>query len=229
MKSIVFDSGPIISLTTNNLLNTLVDLKKQFKGQFCITESVRDELVSRPLEIKRFKFEALQVEALIEKGILNVVSPPYLRKSALEVLNIANSIYEVNKTRPQLIQLGEIETLVYAVQENASAVIMDERSTRMMVESPLSLKRILEKRLHKKVEINQSALKSFKARINSIPILRSTELMSIAYEQGMLDKFLVDMPKAKQNLLDAVLWGLKLNGCSISPPEIDAILKLYAK
>ena len=229
MKKIVFDSGPIISLATNNLLNTLPDLKKQFKGQFCITESVREELVDRPFEIKRFKFEAFQIEALIESGVLDVVSTDNLRKLSLEVLNIANSIYQVNKTNPQLIQLGEIETLVYAVEENASAVVMDERSTRMIVESPNSLKRILEKRLHKRVDINQKALKDFKARINNIPILRSAELMSIAYEKGMLDKFLVNIPKARQNLLDAVLWGLKLNGCAISPPEIDAIMKLYSK
>ena len=70
MRSIVFDTGPIISLTTNNLLWLLEPLKKKYKGHFHITSDVKRELIDRPLQTKKFKFEALQVMHIIKKGIL---------------------------------------------------------------------------------------------------------------------------------------------------------------
>ena len=41
MKSIIFDAGPVISLTTNNLLWTLRELKERCNGSFYITEAVK--------------------------------------------------------------------------------------------------------------------------------------------------------------------------------------------
>ena len=60
-KPIIFDTGPVISLTTNNLLWVLDSLKKQYKGNFYITPTVKRELVDTPIQSKKFKFEALQV------------------------------------------------------------------------------------------------------------------------------------------------------------------------
>ena len=54
MKSLVFDSGPIISLATNNLLWVLEPLKNKFNGKFFITQAVKGEIVERPLETKKF-------------------------------------------------------------------------------------------------------------------------------------------------------------------------------
>lgn len=70
MKSIIFDAGPIISLATNNLLWILKPLKKYFNGKFYITDAVKRELVDKPFETKKFKFEAIQVEKLIEEGVI---------------------------------------------------------------------------------------------------------------------------------------------------------------
>ena len=61
MKSLIFDAGPIISLATNNLLWILEPLKNKFDGKFYLTDAVKRELVDRPLETKKFKFEAIQV------------------------------------------------------------------------------------------------------------------------------------------------------------------------
>ena len=71
MKTIVFDTGPIISLTMNNLLWILEPLKSISNANFYITNPVKKELVDNPLnKTKRFKFEALQVLHYIENGIL---------------------------------------------------------------------------------------------------------------------------------------------------------------
>ncbi|KHO51294.1 MAG: hypothetical protein QT04_C0044G0003 [archaeon GW2011_AR11] len=58
MKALVFDSGPIISLTLNGLLWMLRPLKQRFKGDFCITKAVYGEIISYPLHTKKFKLEA---------------------------------------------------------------------------------------------------------------------------------------------------------------------------
>ena len=49
MKSLVFDSSSIISLATNNLLWLLRPLKKQFKGDFYISKSIKHEIVDHPM------------------------------------------------------------------------------------------------------------------------------------------------------------------------------------
>src|SRR3989344_4053400 len=82
MKSLVFDAGPIISLATNNLLQILPPLKERFNGSFYITKSVKKELVDRPFEIKKFKFEAIQVEKLIEEGVLEIIDNDFIRNES---------------------------------------------------------------------------------------------------------------------------------------------------
>ena len=72
MKTIVFDSGPIISLAMKNLLWTLEPLKKEFGGEFYIPYGVKKELIDKPLQGKKYKFEALQVLRLINLGSLKV-------------------------------------------------------------------------------------------------------------------------------------------------------------
>ena len=93
MKSLIFDAGPIISLSVNNLLFILEPLKKDFNGKFFITQSVKKELVDRPLEIKKFKFEAIQVEMLIENGTLEIIDNDFIRQEAQTLLETANGIF----------------------------------------------------------------------------------------------------------------------------------------
>lgn len=60
-------------------------------------------------------------------------------------------------------------------------------------------------------------------------MIRSVELVTIAYELGMLDKYLPNAPDPKKTLLDSVLWGVKLNGCAVSKHEIEQILRMEIK
>lgn len=54
MRALVFDTGSIISLVTNNLLWILPPLKKQFRGDFLISEAVKGEIIDHPLKTKKF-------------------------------------------------------------------------------------------------------------------------------------------------------------------------------
>ena len=71
--------------------------------------------------------------------------------------------------------------------------------------------------------------KNFESFVRNIKTIRSIELVTLAYEHGILDNYLTKIPDARKNLLESVLWGVKLNGCAVSRDEIDQIVKLEMK
>jgi len=225
-KSLIFDAGPVISLTTNNLLWLLEPLKQKFGGSFYLTEGVRKELVDKPLATKKFKFEALQVEQQIEAGIIEVARDPEARNLATQLLDIANSCLYVNGNPLRIIQFGEMETIAFALLNKSSAVVIDERITRLLLESPESLAKLLSKRLHANVKMDKTSLSELDKITNGIKLIRSVELVAVAYSLGLLDKFVVHVPRARQELLDSILWGVKLNGCAVNEYEIAELAKL---
>lgn len=229
MKTLVFDAGPIISLTTNNLLWLLAPLKQKFAGDFCITQAVKKELIDRPFETKKFKFEAIQVEKQIELGVLKILQYSEIGAQATRIQAFANSIFRTEIGVVPIVQRGEMESIAAVALLDADAFVTDERITRMLIEAPDALRQLLEKRLHTKVRINEDALHHFEELVRHIQIIRSVELVTIAYETGLLDKFVVKLPNSRKELLESVLWGLKLNGCAVTENEIEQILKLENK
>jgi len=228
-KSIVFDTGPIISLATNSLLWLLKPLKDKFRGDFYITAGVKWELVDRPLEIKKFKFEALMVLSNIKDSTIEVIDEEKVRQQTEKLLDIANHIYKAKGNWINIVHSGEMQALAAAIMMNSSALVVDERTTRVLVEEPERLKDVLEHKLHINLEVNKQNLNDFSRMVKNIKVIRSTELVMIAYEMGLLDKFLPDIQNPKKMLLEGVLWGVKLHGCSISQREIDTLVKIEAK
>ncbi|MBI2564679.1 hypothetical protein HYV79_01680 [Candidatus Woesearchaeota archaeon] len=226
MKTLVFDAGPIISFTTNNLLHLFPKLKEAYGGKFVITSAVKKELIDKPLITKKFKFEALQVEKIIDENILSVVKDKTVEKKGEKLLALANKCFNAQNTPVKAFQQGEIESLAYACDNNAEAIVIDEFLTRALIENPDAIKEVMEKRLHTKVDVDENALKEFQTQICKIKIIRSIELVTIAFEKGLLNEYVVNLPKAKKTLLESLLWGLKLNGCSVTENEIKEIIKL---
>ena len=72
MKSIVFDTGSIISLVTTNLLWTLKRLKKRYKGDFLIPGSVKSELIDRPLKSKKFRLEGIVIQDFLFEEVIKL-------------------------------------------------------------------------------------------------------------------------------------------------------------
>src|SRR3989338_5145047 len=93
-KIIFFDTGPIITLVMSRLISILPKLKEKVGGIFYITPSVERELVERPLQNKRFEFEALEVQKLIREGILEIYRNPPKRKVS-ELISLANSTFTI--------------------------------------------------------------------------------------------------------------------------------------
>ncbi len=229
MKLLIFDAGPVISLTTNNLLWLLNPLKQRFKGDFCITEAVKKELVDRPIQTKKFKFEAIQVQQQIESRIIKVMRQNEFFVGGSKLQALANSLYRTNVGNVPIVQRGEMESLAATIFLGADAFVTDERITRMIIEAPDALREILEKRLHSKITINDEALHQFEEETRHVNVIRSVELVTVAYEQGLLDKFIVSLPNARNELLESVLWGVKLNGCAVGENEIRQILDIERK
>ena len=229
MKAMIFDAGPIISLTTNNLLWLLAPLKEKFGGEFYITENVRKELVEKPLKTKKFKFEALQVQDQIEKGVLKVIKNGKTKAKAEQLLNIANNVFYVHKHPLRTLQAGELETLAAAKLMNVPYVVVDERITRLLLENPGQMEQLLEKRLHTDVKVRRDKLVKLHKEVEGVKLIRSFELAAIAYELGLLDDYIAKIPDARKLLLQAVLWGIKLNGCSVGQGEIDTVVRIMLK
>ena len=126
-KILFFDAGPVISLVTSRLIGLLPDLKRKFGGKFYITPAVRLELIERPLTVRRFEFEALQVAKLIRDGILEVYSK-VPAKRVKELITLANSSFRIGNKDMDIIQSGEVESVACALDVNAAGVVMDERT-----------------------------------------------------------------------------------------------------
>ena len=226
MRSIIFDAGPIISLTTNNLLWLLENLHADYEGEFYITEGVKGELIDYPLRTKKFKFEALQVSQMIRQGVLKVVSTPQIHALADELKNLLNQSFKIRGRWLQIVHVGEMQALAAAIILNADAVVIDERTTRLVVEDDKMLLEMLRHKLRTKLTVNEKNLKKFKEWVKNIKVIRSVELVTVAYEKGHLDKYLLDTPNARRTLMESLLWGVKLHGCSVTRDEIDDIVRL---
>ena len=224
MKALIFDTGPIITLATNNLLWVLRPLKEKFKGEFYITKSVKKELIDKPLKSKKFKFEAISILEYIKDNTLKISNQKIYPKSEI-LLELANNIFKTKKEYLRIVSEGEMEALALTSILKANAFVIDERTTRMLIENPYALKKLLSNKLHTEIIIDKNNLKKFQKEINNINIIRSTELLTIAYELGLFNKYITNNI-TKKTLLDGLLWGSKLRGCSISSQEIETIMKL---
>ena len=118
---------------------------------------------------------------------------------------------------------GEVGALILARNLKSDALVVDERTTRVLVENPEGLAEVLSKKMHTPVKINHRNLERFKKWLGSLKVLRSVELGVAAYELGLLDKYKIE---DKKDVLYAYLWAVKLRGCSVSENEIDDVLKI---
>jgi len=230
MRCLVFDAGPIISLTMNDLLWLLEQLKSRFRGQFYISKAVKEELVDRPFNTKKFKFEALKVLQYLSKDVLRVVDNERIKQKAEYLLELANHCFRARDQYITIVHQGEMEALAVALLLKAEAFVVDERTTRYLIDKPEQLGKRMEQKLHTHVETDRQNLQRFKEEVDGLRVIRSIELVTIAYEMGLLDLYITEkeeklMPDIRKDLLESALWTVKLNGCAVSEDEINDIMK----
>ena len=69
-KVIIFDSGALISFSMNGITHIIQRLKEIFKGKFLVTSEIKQEIVDKPMKIRRFELEALKLKTLLDEGVL---------------------------------------------------------------------------------------------------------------------------------------------------------------
>jgi hypothetical protein len=224
MTKIILDSGPVISFALNRILWIFERTKEEFGMEFYITNEVKCELVDNPLASKRFKLEALQVLSLIKKGVIKVINDPSITQESLSLLEISNSsFFAYGDTALKLVHLPEMTAIVAAIRYDADAIMIDERTTRYLIEKPNQLKNVMFHRLHTKITVDKKEVSELLKHTQGVKMIRSAEFAAVAFEKGLFDEYLPDMPNGKEVLLDALLWGLKISGCAISEKDLDIL------
>ena len=224
MKALIFDSGTLINLSMNGLLDILERLKKNFDGKFLITREVKYEVIDRPIGIYRFELGAIRVQNLIDSGVLELpsaigISDELIKKETEALMETANHSVQVDGRWVDIVNNGEISCLALSRElserkiENMIAI--DERTTRVLSENPESMERMMSEKIHRRVHVDEEKLKTF----SEFRFIRSSEIVYVAYKRGLTN---VEGKKA----LEALLYATRFKGAAISFEEIDILKKL---
>lgn len=223
-KALIFDSGTLINLSMNGLLYIIEELKKNFDGKFLITNQVKREIVDRPISIQRFELGALRIQSLINSEVLELhtslgIKEEEITKETKILMDAANHSVRKKNKWINIVSDAEISCLalssILTKMGIKSIIAIDERTTRTLVEKPQNLEKIMNRKLHGKVEIVKSHFNYFK----NFKFLRSTELVFVANKKGLI--------KIKgKKVLEATLYATKFKGASVSFEEINELKKL---
>jgi predicted house-cleaning noncanonical NTP pyrophosphatase (MazG superfamily) len=223
-KAVIFDTGVLITLSMNCLLDILRELKKKSNAEFIITKEVEHEAVIRPMKITRFKLGAMRIKSLIDDGTLVFpeavgIQQKEISSMAQNVMKSANNLFYEHQKPIHIIDLGESSILALSklLRDKGikNVIAMDERTTRMLCEKPNNLHNLLERKLHTKLKEVGKRDDTF----HQSSFIRSTEVIYVAFKKGIIKDTSAEM-------LDALLYGAKFKGAAISGDEIREIERL---
>jgi len=220
MKAVI-DTGTMITLSSTCLMNVFREFAKYNRLELLVSSDVAQESVWRPITNKRFALNAARIKYAFSEKIVNVVEPTNrIRSEQGKILSLANTIFSTDKGPLTIIQDGEAEALALAKIFNAHALFIDERTTRYLIEDPLRLKQVLERRQDKEIFYNKESVFSFKEMFSELKTFRSVDLIALAFEQNLFDH---ELAHGKLEL-EAALYAAKFAGCAVSENEINAYL-----
>lgn len=214
---IVADSSSIISLAINCLSQVLNSLGIRV----AVTKEVYDEIITYPINTKRFALESMRIKRLFSEGVVSVKDAD--TGITKEILDAANSIFRINNHYLRIIHKGEAEAVSLLRKIGAEALLIDERTMRLLIENPGQLREVLSYQNGQDIGINHSNLNIFRSMVPDISVIRSSEIAAIAYEKGILGEYI---GSSGNDALKATLYALKFSGCAISWQEIDEYLKI---
>jgi len=218
-KAIIFDASTLISFSMACLFDEFIKLKENFNGHFLITSPVKKEIIDKPMQIPRFQLEGIKLQKLLNEGILELPSSVGIKESEIvigtkKVMELANSTVSDERGNIKLISDGEASCIalskILTEKKIENVLAIDERTMRSLCETPESLKKYLERKMHTKIKMKKENLSFFKG----FKIIRSVELAYIAYKKGFVGV------KGK-NVLSSLVNALKYKGCSVSYYEIQ--------
>ena len=221
-KALIFDASSIIAINMVGMLEVLKEMKLGFDGKFLITKSVYDEIIKIPSEIKKYELKALMIKKIVDDGVLEVVVDDAIEQKTNEILAYANSMLFLNNQNIKIIHRGEASCIalydLLNIENENKAIVVDERTTRMLLENPKKLQQLIETKIHKKISVDEKKANYFLNK--KINVIRSSEILVIAIEKNRI------MLANGIELVDAVLYGVKSYGCSISDREIEELKEM---
>lgn len=223
-KEILCDSSALISLTDSCFIDSLKFIAKKFSLNFIITDKIEYECVTHPLNLqtKEYSFSALRIRNALSSGALvKVGTSPAIEKKRDEVLLLSNNIFFAQGKPLTLVQAGEAEMIALANELRIKHILMDERTTRLLIEAPFRIKDHFEQEFRTNVMVNRENLEKFTDVVRGMEVFRSTEFISLAYEHGFFD----DYGSIKKDVYAAALYKLKYSGCAIRYDEIEELIK----
>ncbi len=222
----VIDSGTMITFSSTCLMNVFKRFITANNLKLLVSKEVCDESVWRPISNKRFALNASRIKNVFNQNLIKVVEPTLkIKNKEHEILELANKCFKTDGGYVKILQRGEAEALALSKIYNSKALFIDERTTRSLIENPLRLKQVLEKRQKQKVFVDKKNVSKFRKMFSNLKIFRSADIVALAYEQ---DLFGDDLEHGLLEL-ESVLYATKFAGCAISEKEIVEYIKGRAK
>ncbi|MEM2908831.1 MAG: hypothetical protein QW590_00755 [Candidatus Bilamarchaeaceae archaeon] len=223
-KTIVCDSGALISLTTSCLTEILYIFKKKYNVSFIIPPAVEEETVLYPMRrrIKEFLFSAVKIKDAINDGVITVMTTERLKQNTERLIKLANNMFYAQGKSINLLHTGETEVLALAGEIGTETILVDERTTRLLLETPFRLKEHMEEEFGVNIMINRNSFEEFSKYVAGLDAIRSSELAMLAYEIGYFNKY----QGMEKEAAEAALYKIRFAGCSIRFDEIATYLKL---
>lgn len=217
---IVFDTGVLIGFSQTCLLPVFSEIKGDI-GEFLITTGVKYECIDRVRNNMKFKLSSLRINDQLNDFVFTILpSDKELDEKTKEILNLTNSIFYIGGRPLHIVDFGEAECLALLALTSANCLAIEERTTRMLIEDPEALLEVLKRKHHNiHIELNKERYSKFKSMLGGVSVIRSVDLLSFAYERGLLKNTITD-----KEYLKSALYALKFNGCSVSFEEIDDYL-----
>ncbi len=221
MNRVVFDSSSIISISDKCFMNLIKKMASKENVEFLIPQAVYNETVSVPMKIKKFELNAIRIKDAIDQGYFTIAKPVSgVVRTTEKISALVNCIAFSGKKCLKLVHRGELETLALCKELGASALVIDERTTRLLVEDPEGLKGFLQHRYKKEVEIVDEKIHELKKFLDGLEIMRSVELIALAYDMNLFEGEISSNKKS----LEAALYAMKFAGCAVSFEEIKQFL-----
>ncbi len=221
MSKLICDSSSLISLGNICALGILPYLKEKHNTEFIVPHSVKEEIVNKPMKTKEFKLKAIKFRELIDKGIIEVEKTEKAKKKSEQIKKDSNQllINQKNKKPIEIVHEGEARTIALLKELNTHNLLIDERTTRLLVENINQLKEYIQSESKIDIEINDQKKKKIREETKEINVMRSSEIIAIAYEENYF-------PEKNREILEGSLYAAKFAGCGIKNKEIKDYLHL---
>ncbi len=215
------DSSPLISFSDTCNIGVLRFLKSR-GGRFFVPPGVQSEIVSAPMRIRKYQFSAVRLKKTLDDGVLELFDSERVQQKTVEAMDAANSLLRVQGKPLKLVHQGEAECIGAYSEVGAHALLIDEKTTRMLIENPFKLVDVMQGEYGSKIEVDEESLAKFRELTKSIFVMRSAEALVVAAKRGFFEDYGADRDEA----LQAALYSLRESGCSITTGELEEYEKM---